>query len=169
MEINILICAFLIIFMLHNLEEIITVEKWLKHTYPIKKEQIPLFFQKEIENKKDMTAAQFAFTVFIVSVGAAIVVIASVMTENYLLFIGLNTVFALNIFTHPIQSLLLRCYTPGVWTSVLLIIPYNVIFYYYCYTEGLLKMNTVFTSLGVMILCIPVLLLSHKIAEKYIS
>lgn len=68
MDMNFLILAFLIIFMLHNLEEIVAIEKWLSHTYPKKKELIPTFFQKEIEKVKDMTAVQFSVVVFVVSV-----------------------------------------------------------------------------------------------------
>jgi len=167
MDMYFLICVFLIIFMLHNLEEIIAIEKWLKHTYPRKKGQIPLFLQKEIENVKDMTAVQFSVAVFGVSVLASLIIIISVMIEQYFLFLGLNMFFFLNIFTHPIQSLLLKCYTPGVWTSILLIIPYNILFFNHFYTEGLLTMHTFLGGLVVFVLCIPILLLSHKIAEKW--
>lgn len=169
MDMDFLICGFLIIFMLHNLEEIIAIEKWLKQTYPKKKEEIPLFLQKEIDEVKDMTAVQFSIVVFIVSVFASLIIIISLITEQYVLFIGLNMFFALNIFTHPIQSLLLRCYTPGVWTSLLLIIPYNVLFFNYVYTEGLLTSSTLLGALIVFVSAIPVLLLSHKVAKKVVS
>lgn len=169
MDVHFLMCVFLIIFMLHNLEEIITIEKWLKHTYPRKKEQIPLFFQKEIENAKDMTAIQFSVAVFVVSIFASIVIIISLITEHYFIFLGLNMFFALNIFTHPIQSLLLKCYTPGVWTSILLIIPYNIVFFNYFYMEGMLTLHTFLAGLALFVLGIPILLLSHKIAEKWVS
>ncbi|WP_232231438.1 MULTISPECIES: HXXEE domain-containing protein [unclassified Virgibacillus] len=70
-----------------------------------------------------------------ISLVASLLLIITVTTQYYFLFLGLNMLFALNIFTHPIQAILLRCYMPGVWTTLLLILPYNIIFFYHFYNR----------------------------------
>ena len=166
MDINILIISFLMIFMLHNLEEIITIERWHKKTYPRVIHRVPSFIQKEMKQFNDITSAQFALVVFVLSIVVSALILTAVVTEHYFLFLGVAIPFALNIFTHPLQSLYLRCYTPGVWTSILLIIPYNILLFFHFSKEGLFTMSTMIGALIVMVLLVPVFLLSHKIGGK---
>ncbi|GGP08976.1 HXXEE domain-containing protein [Oceanobacillus neutriphilus] len=166
MDINILIWSFLIIFMLHNFEEIIMIESWFNKKYPEIREHIPSFAVKELEKTKNTTAVQFSIVVCLLSIVAAAIVLVTVITDQYFLFIGLNIVFALNIFTHPLQSILLKCYVPGLWTTLLLIIPYNIIVYMQFYPQGVLNLTTGVYSLFVIIPFIPVFLLSHWVAKK---
>jgi len=165
-DINVLILIFLIIFMLHNLEEIIMVERWIKKTYPRIKNKVPLFVQEEFKNFKDITAAQFAVAVFGVSIFASVLLLISVTTEQYFLFLGLSLVFAINIFSHPLQSLLLWCYTPGLITSLLLVIPYYILLFNHFYLADIVNLNMFLGALVVVALFILVFLLSHKIGEK---
>ncbi|WP_018930398.1 HXXEE domain-containing protein [Gracilibacillus lacisalsi] len=169
MDIYTWIVSFVIIFMLHNLEEIIMIESWFKKSYPRVNKKIPAFAQKELNQYKDITSSQFSVVVFVFSVITSIFILISVITEHYFIFIGVNLFFALNIFTHPLQSLFLRCYTPGVWTTILLILPYNILLFYHYYKAGILTVNTITGSLIVMILLVPGFLISHKIAEKWIK
>ncbi|MBU5267521.1 HXXEE domain-containing protein [Virgibacillus proomii] len=166
MDINTLILTFLVIFMLHNLEEVIMVERWVKKNYPRVKDKIPLFIQKEIDNFINVTAAQFALVVFIISVFSSILILVAVIGDYMFLFLGLAMVFALNIFTHPIQSLLLRTYTPGVLTSIFLVIPYYIILINYFYTEDFINMKMIWGALVVVAIFVPVFILSHTIGEK---
>jgi hypothetical protein len=167
MEINLLIVSFILVFMLHNLEEIITIEKWHKQTFPRISYRIPSFIQKEIKQFNDITSAQFALVVFILSIVVSALILIAIMTQHYFLFLGVALPFALNIFTHPLQSLYLRCYTPGVWTSIFLIIPYSILLVYHFNKEGLFTLNTIVGALVVMVFLIPVFLLSHKIGGKW--
>lgn len=157
---------FLMIFMLHNLEEIITVESWMKKTYPRVKQRIPAGIQKEIDKMQDMTAARFAVVVFILSAMVSVLLALTMWYGKFFVFLGINLIFAVNIFTHPLQALYLRCYTPGLWTTVLLIIPYYVLFFYYTAIAGLWHVNTLLSSIVILILFIPLFLFSHKIGEK---
>ncbi|MGY0691861.1 HXXEE domain-containing protein [Virgibacillus sp. FSP13] len=167
MDIYVWILSFLIIFMLHNLEEIITVERWLQKTYPRVSKRIPSFAQKELKNYKDITSAQFSVVVFVFSVFASALILIAVITQHYYLFLGVNLLFAINIFTHPLQALYLRCYTPGVLTSLLLIIPYYCLFFYRFYNTDMLALDSIIGAIFVMVLLIPAFLLSHKIGEKW--
>jgi len=161
------ILFFLIIFMLHNLEEIIMVEKWFQKTYPQVQKRVPSFAQEELKHFKNMTSAQFAIIVFIFSIFSFALIVIAAMTQHYFLFLGVNFLFALNIFTHPLQALYLRCYTPGVITSLLLIIPYYSLFFYHFYNTDLLTLDSILGAIVVMVFLIPIFLLSHKIGEKW--
>ncbi|GGN51186.1 MULTISPECIES: HXXEE domain-containing protein [Oceanobacillus] len=167
MDIHLFVLIFTIIFMLHNLEEIMTIEKWFNKTYPRIRKRIPAFVEEELRKFETMNAARFSFVVFLLSIPVAILIVITTITEHYLLFLGLNLLFALNIFTYPVQSLYLRSYTPGLWTSVSLIIPYYIILSYHISNTGLLTFNNLLGAVVILILFIPIFLLSHKAAEKW--
>ena len=169
MDIYIWVLFFLIIFMLHNLEEIITIERWFQKTYPRVRKKIPLFAQKELENYTDITSAQFSVVVFVLSVFSSALILLAVITEHDYLFLGVTLFFALNIFTHPLQSLYLKCYTPGVLTSLLLIIPYYCLFFYRFYNTDLFTLNSIIGAIVVMVFLIPIFLFSHIMGEKWSS
>lgn len=168
MDINLLIWSFLIIFMLHNFEEIIMIERWFNKIYPGVRERIPPFANREIEQFRTITTVQFSMAVCVLFIVSSTLILITITTNHYFLFLGLNIFFALNIFTHPIQSLLLRCYVPGLWTTLLLIIPYNIIVFHQFNSKGILDMATIINALVVTILFIPMLIISHKIAEKWV-
>lgn len=167
MEIHIWILFFLMVFMLHNLEEIMTIEKWFQKTYPLVSKKIPSFAKKELNQYKDITSKHFSVVVFVLSIFVSMLIAIAVITDQYQLFLGVNLFFALNIFTHPLQSLYLRCYTPGVMTSIFLIIPYYSLFFYHFYKSELLALESIVGAIVVMALLIPIFLLSHKIGEKW--
>ncbi|GGA80480.1 HXXEE domain-containing protein [Ornithinibacillus halotolerans] len=167
MDIQIWVLAFIMIFMLHNLEEIITVERWMKKTYPQIRSKIPSFAQSEIEKNKDITSAQFAVVVLALSVLASAFLLVAVLTEQYYLFLGIALVFAVNIFSHPLQSLFLRCYTPGVVTSIVLVIPFYSLFFYQFYNTDLFSMSNIIGAIIVIIIFIPVFLISHKLGKMW--
>ncbi|MBU9713695.1 HXXEE domain-containing protein [Evansella tamaricis] len=165
---EIFIWSFLIVFMLHNLEEIITIEKWFMFTYPRVNNRIPSIAQAVITKNK-VTTVKFAMTVFVFSIIASSLIFLTITTEYYFLFWGLNLFFALNIFLHPIQSLFLRCYTPGLWTTVCLILPYNIWIFYHFSISGVFTITMFMYAAIVMILLVPLFALSHIIANKWES
>lgn len=129
--------------MLHNLEEIITIERWFQKAYSRVNERIPSFVQNELRNYKDITSAQFSVVVFVFSIFVSALILIAVITQRYYLFLGVNLLFAFNILTHPLQALYLRCYTPGVLTSLLLIIPYYILFFCRFYNTDMLTINSI--------------------------
>ena len=129
--------------------------------------RIPSFAQKELENYTEITSAQFSVVVFVFSVFCSALIWIAAMTQHYYLFLGVNLLFAVNIFTHPLQSFYLRCYTPGLLTSLLLIIPYYCLFFYRFYNTNMFTLNSIVGAIVVMILLIPIFLLSHKMGEKW--
>jgi hypothetical protein len=167
LDIYVCILSFLIIFMLHNLEEIITIERWFDKTYPRVSRKIPSAVQKELKKYEDITSAQFSIVVFVFSVFSSTLIGIALVTQQYYLFLGVSLFFAVNIFTHPLQALYLKCYTPGLLTTLFLIIPYYVLFFYRFYNTDMLSLNSIFGAIAVMVFFIPIFLLSHKIGEKW--
>src|SRR5690625_622600 len=76
---DILILSFIIIFMLHNLEEIITIERWFNNTYQRVSKKITSFIQKEIQSFTANTATQFSVVVFVLSIVFSVLIL---ITEN---------------------------------------------------------------------------------------
>lgn len=168
MDITFLTWAFLIVFMVHNFEEIISIEYWMKRVFPSIKESLPKLISKDLEKEKDMTAGQFSIAVCVLFVAVSLLLVISLlMTDLYFLFLGANLFFALNIITHPLQALYLRKYVPGLITSILVILPYNIHLFNSLYQEAVLNLLTLVLSVIVAILFIPLLLLSHKIAHAW--
>lgn len=167
MDIHFWIWMFLIVFMLHNFEEIFTIEYWFNMVYSDTKEHIPSYIIQQMEESKSMTAGQFTMAVCVLFLAVSVLLIISVTTELYFLFLGANIFFALNIITHPIQALFLRRYVPGLWTSIVLILPYNLILFRVLYQEDMLDTRMIILSLIVGTLFVPLLLLSHKIADLW--
>jgi len=97
---------------------------------------------------------------------SALILIA-VITQYYYLFLGASFFYALNIFTHPSQSLCLRCYTPGVLSPLILIIPYYSLFFYCYYNTDMFTISSILGAMVVMVFLVLVFLLSHKIGEKW--
>ena len=167
LDINIWISSFLVIFMLHNLEEITTIEDWFQQTYPRMINKIPPSIQKELSQYKNITSKQFSIVIFVFSIFISVFILVAVMTQHYYLFLGVSLFFALNIFSHPIQTLYFRSYTPGILTSIILIIPYYILFFYRFYNTDSFTMGSIFRAVIVMILFIPLFFFSHKIGKKW--
>lgn len=167
LNIEIWTISFLIVFMLHNLEEIITIEKWYDSTYRWIAKRFPKFLKNELDHFKEMTTAQFAIAVFVFSIFCSALLLISVVSEyHYYLFLGVNLLFAFNIFTHPLQSLFLKRYTPGLFTSLLLVLPYFIMFFYNFYNTELLSLETIIRGIFVMFILFALLIFSHIIGEQ---
>lgn len=138
-----------------------------KKTYPVVRERIIPFVKREIDQFETMTAARFSLVVGILFILASALI--TITTNQSILLIprvGINIIFALNIFIYPLQAFVLKCYVPGLWTTILRIISYNIIFFHELYHQKIFDLTTNLKALVVIILFIPVFIMSHKIAEK---
>ncbi|MDQ0273558.1 HXXEE domain-containing protein [Cytobacillus purgationiresistens] len=160
---------FLVVFMLHNFEEIILIESWFKNTYPKVKHRIPNRISTEVDKMKRTTAAQFSIDVLILFIIAIVLIGLTLLTNNYILFLGLNLFFALNIFIHPIQSLLLKAYVPGLISTILIVFPYNLFFFYIFIREDLIDWLSVLYCIPIIILLVGVLVISQSFSRKLLK
>lgn len=167
MDLSFLIWSFLIVFMVHNFEEIIMIEKWFHTTYPDIKEKLPAFARNELEKRKQITTVQFTMAVFVLFLIVSLFIILTILQGYFFLFVGFNLFFSLNIVTHITQAIVLRCYVPGLWTTIFVILPYNLYFYYYLELHQLYYTFNFLDSVIIVLCLLPALLLAHKLAEKW--
>jgi len=124
---------FVVVFMLHDFEEIITVEKWAK-----KKEANINLQNKWISRKiwEFWNISSYAFAkrdVFIFLFMSLITFMKVLYLESYwssILFVGFLIFVLVHNLIHLLQTLLIKAYTPGLYTAVLLVTPYTTYLLY---------------------------------------
>lgn len=119
-----LICAFPAVFLIHDLEEVLTTEGFLREN----RDRLPL--PSSIKTRVTVTTNQFALAVtFLFGIVSAISYLAARSLKPgraMQLFAAITSLLFLNVFTHLGQSLLVRRPTPGVVTAVTVGLPYSL-------------------------------------------
>lgn len=167
-----LIWMFPIMFMLHDFEEIIMVEKWMNKNSGKIHEKLPTKMANGVIRQFSMTTAQFAVAVLVIFL---VVSGATIMANQYLIngsiiymypFVIATLVFFLHAFTHIAQSVFLGSITPGAITSVIVIIPYSVLLYHALLINEMITWKMIFISLPFGLLFVPIVLFAHWIGKK---
>ena len=132
-ELHNAIWLFLVVFMLHDFEEIISVENWSrKTTYLIENTSNRL--QILIWNFWKINSHSFAKRdVVIFLVCSTIVFLKVQFIESgwtAILFLSFLYFVLLHNLVHIIQTLILRTYTPGLITAIGLVTPYTIYLLY---------------------------------------
>ncbi|GIP38157.1 hypothetical protein J31TS4_14370 [Paenibacillus sp. J31TS4] len=123
-------------FFLHDGEEIMTVEKWVRSRPARDRLEDPRLF-----NPGKHLTVQFAIAVLLI--GACLLLASSYAAGRLAdtgrpnpLFVGIVSVFLLDGLKHVGASVLARSYTPGVWTAALVEIPYGAYVLWRLFAEG---------------------------------
>jgi hypothetical protein len=137
------------LFIFHDFEEILTVEKWMKHN----KEQVlavlPKSARKYFHSSFQMTTVQFVEDVFWIFLAITIATVLAVIFSFYYIFLMFLAIFFAHVFTHIGQSL----YTPGVITSIILVLPYCSYTYYRLLKEQVISgADILWSSIGAIII-----------------
>ncbi|RJE89701.1 HXXEE domain-containing protein [Paenibacillus sp. 1011MAR3C5] len=167
-----LMWLFLVVFFLHDGEEIVTMERWVRKHHKQAKLALDL---RLIDLNKNLTV-QFTAGVLTIGVALALVTYVAVPLAGskhalYALFTGLVAVFLLDGLKHIGISLLLKTYTPGVVTAAVLEVPYGAYALYRLFDEGMLNAiillkGTVMALPLVLMLGASGLLLGGRIAPR---
>ncbi|MWC28606.1 HXXEE domain-containing protein [Paenibacillus sp. MMS18-CY102] len=161
-----LIWLFLAAFMIHDFEEIIVIESWMKRNFHQMQDAVPAVFRRKLREMGNVRADRFAFAValeFIVFIPATWL---AAEREVYLFFAGFNVVLLIHVLTHLGQSLIVRKYTPGVVTAILVTLPYSVYLLYRMADAEVMSMNMIVKSLPIGFLLLPLIIAGHKLAQK---
>ncbi|MBN6188998.1 HXXEE domain-containing protein [Aneurinibacillus sp. BA2021] len=169
------IWLFPIVFMLHDFEEIITVEAWLSKNKMKVYHMFPTFFarrQAMFDRRFAMKTVQFSVAV------AWIFVLLSLITfytsqslahgGSFLFYVAALHVLFGNVWTHVIQSIVLRGYTPGVVTAVVLVLPYSVYMYSRLLAEGYIDWSLIWSALPLSIVLLPLIFFGLLLGRKCI-
>ncbi|MDR4888223.1 HXXEE domain-containing protein [Fredinandcohnia sp. QZ13] len=172
LDLKTLIWLFPIIFIFHDLEEIITIESSMaanKDNYP-KTNFVELTFR--MRKKLGSTAAQLAVSatwiLLIISFTAVMTAHFSSTRGDFLLFIAILNLFVLQAFMHIVQTIMFRAYTPGIITSLFLLTPYCFVTYYFLVEYGQMDWHLLFTSLPVSLILILVFLVGNLLGRYFI-
>lgn len=124
---------FIVVFMLHDFEEIITVENWSQKTYHLvknSKSNLKLLIWKFWDINSHSFAKRDVFIFIVVS---SIVFLKVQFIDSHwiaLFFISFLCFVLLHNLVHIIQTIILKTYTPGLYTAVCLVTPYTVYLLY---------------------------------------
>jgi hypothetical protein len=163
-----IIWLFLAAFILHDFEEIIVVEPWIKKNYQHLLDAAPPAFKRTVESFYDITSGQFAVAVLIEFIVFIPTTWFAAETDHNLLFLAFNVVLFLHVFTHLGQSLILKKYTPGVVTALVITLPYSLYLFYRLFQAGSADWQTLWISLPIGVVLLPIVLQGHKIGKKLV-
>ncbi len=120
MEITILIALLPVIFMIHDLEELIFMKPWIRKNEAELKSRFPFLYNRIIKRThRRMSTSAFGVSIGIIFLGLSITTILSLWSGNYSLWFGVFMIFFLHLFIHIIQWIVYRKYVPVIITSVL--------------------------------------------------
>ncbi|WP_052352788.1 HXXEE domain-containing protein [Neobacillus dielmonensis] len=135
MTITVLIWMVASIFILHDFEEIITVEGWLSKNKEDVFQIVPKRFHQYINQVLPRSTAGFSVAVLVEYIGIVIVTFLAIFGQGedwtLLGILSVVTILFIHSFTHIGQFLYFKRYTPGVVTSIILVIPFSIYFFYY--------------------------------------
>jgi len=165
-----LIWLFPIAFILHDFEELILFEPWLKKNAGLIMERIrgrvPAFVERQISIITQKTTTQFAMPIYLIFILTCISSLLAAEYGSYAFFLAASGLFFLHGFMHIGQALLLRKYIPAVITSVLVVIPYGIVLFWNLLDAGIVKMPELLVFFVIAIVVgIPFILLIHVIGE----
>ncbi|MBM4765360.1 HXXEE domain-containing protein [Bacillus sp. B15-48] len=171
LNLHTLIWLFPIVFIFHDLEEIITIESSMaaKDNYPKTN-----FVKRTLRMREKLgsTAAQLAVSatwiLLIISFTTVMTAHLSTNGGSFLLFTAILNLFVLQAIMHIVQTIMFKSYTPGIITSLFLLIPYCIITYYFLVEYGQLDWHLIFTSLPVSLIMILVFLVGNLLGRYFI-
>ncbi|MFE0503181.1 HXXEE domain-containing protein [Peribacillus butanolivorans] len=171
-DLNTVIWLFPIIFIFHDLEEIITIEsstKANKNSF-----QKSPFVQLILNMRENLgsTAAQLSVSAtWILLIISFTTVVTAHFTLNgggFLLYTAILNLFILQAIMHIVQSIFFKGYTPGIITALFLLIPYCLIAYDRLFQCGKIDWHLIFASLPVSLVMIPIFLVGNLLGRYFI-
>ncbi|MGO4886187.1 HXXEE domain-containing protein [Anaerobacillus sp. MEB173] len=174
LDVETLIWLFPIMFVLHDFEEIIMIEKWIKRNSSVIYEKVPRKVADRVIKQFSMSTAQFSVAVLVIFV---FVSSSTYMASQYIshaplgninFFTVVLLIFFLHAFTHIGQSIFLRSITPGVITSIVIILPYSTILFNSLIKNQVITWYTIYVSLPFILLIFPIVFFAHWLGKKVI-
>lgn len=163
---NALIWLFLAAFMIHDLEEIIYMEGWMKKHGNLLGRKMPGWFSQLMGWYGKITGARFAVPVAFEFIAFIPITFYAAERQHYAFFLGINAIMFIHVFTHIGNSLRVGRYTPGVVTAVLVALPYTAYLFYRLTGDGLIVWTEVWDSIPYGAVLVPIVGLGY-LASKY--
>lgn len=166
-----LIWLFPIAFMLHDFEEIILGELWLRRNAGriIRgiTDRAPQFFVKQIGAVLQKSTSELSLTISLIF---GLTILSSFLATEFNIygpFLLASGIFFLHGFMHAGQAVLLRSYVPAVISSLVIAIPYGLILYPRLIDAGMIDLpGLLIYFFFSVLLAVPFILVMHKIGDK---
>jgi len=145
------------VFIIHDFEEIIVMERWLQKNEKDLLTKIPLKFHSYFQKFFPKNTAGFALGVLVEYVVIMICTFNAIFDRQHewavIGVLSIVSILFLHCFTHIGQSIMLKRYTPGVFTASILLIPFSLYFYYFGLTYQIIdwRMISLSVPIGIMI------------------
>ncbi|KAA9008558.1 HXXEE domain-containing protein [Paenibacillus spiritus] len=163
-----LIWLFLAAFIIHDFEEIIFMEGWTQKHGAWLISRLPAPAARIAGRYGRLTGSRFAVPVLFEFIAFVPITFAAAERQHYAFFLGINAVMFIHVFTHLGHAILLRRYTPGVVTAVLIALPYSAYLFYRLTDEGLVSWKEIWMSLPYGAILIPLVGFGY-LAGKYLA
>ncbi len=165
-----LIWLFPVAFMLHDFEEIILGEPWLKKNADDIMARIgnrvPDFMANQIKKVLGKSTTELALSVCLIFCLTAVASLLAAEYQQYGFFLAASMLFFVHGFMHLGQAVALRRYVPAVITSILIVIPYGLILFWRLINEGIVQLSElpIYALLGA-VLTVPFILVMHIVGD----
>lgn len=140
-----LIWLFPIAFMLHDFEEVILGEPWLKknagEVLARLPRRVPAFLTRQIRDVFAKSAGEFALSVGLIFALVSLSAFLALEAGQYAFFLLASGGFFLHGFMHVGQAVLLRRYVPAVITSLVIAIPYGLVLFPRLIQQGVVSLS----------------------------
>ena len=113
-----------LVFMLHDFEELIGAEPWLRANRAALLQRFPRLAPRLVAQLERMAGAPFTYSVFLLFALLTLLSFYTALCGDYRLWYGVLAVFTAHLLVHLLQWALWRRYIPCIITS-LLALPYG--------------------------------------------
>jgi hypothetical protein len=165
-----LIWWFPIAFIMHDFEELILFEPWLKKNANVivnrVENKVPTFLEKQLKVILGKTTTQFAFPIFLIFILTCVSSLLAAEFVSYPFFLLSSSLFFLHGFMHVGQAILLHRYIPALITSVLVVIPYGTVLFWKLAITGIVSVpELLIYFLVAIVLAAPFIIGMHLVGE----
>lgn len=159
LSLNLVIWAFPLAFLIHDCEEIVTMERFVREN----SERFPKF----LRNIAAITTRQFTLAVVVLLVLTLLAAYLATRPQRQMdLFTLVLAIFLVHILGHVAQTVFFRGYTPGLITALLVVLPYSLYGFHRLFTANLIGGDSFTTSMLVgALLFVPVILAASQLGK----
>ena len=166
-----LIWLFPLAFLLHDLEELLFFEPWLKKNAGAITERVrgrlPAFVEKQLETVLHKSTAQFAFPIALNFLLTCLAAFLAARYGQYTFFLIAGSLFFMHGFMHIGQAILMRKYIPALVTSILIVLPYGILLFWNLLASRLTTPAGLLMYFGIaVIIAVPFILGIHAAGES---
>ncbi len=156
-----------IVFMVHDFEEIIMLQPWLRHNANSLQERFPQLASRFLPHFEKLSTGSFSLAVAEEFILLSAATYLTVEWSLYSVWAGILLAFSIHLISHILQFVFLRRYTPAIITSISTGAFCLGALYYLSMAGKLVWSEVVLWSIIALAVILANLLLMHLLAERF--